>query len=54
MEIDELEKTVDQLEQEVLDELENPYEPYRVIFPYEVSFTIPEDAHNTELTWVSQ
>ena len=50
MEIDELEKTVDQLEQEVLDELENPYKPYSVIFPYEIRFTIPDDDHNTEIT----
>ena len=50
MEIDELEKTVDQLEQEVLDELDNPYKPYRVVVPYGVSFTIPEDGHNTEIT----
>ena len=50
MEIDELEKTVDELEQEVLDELENPYRPYQVIFPYEVRLTIPDDGHNTEIT----
>ena len=50
MEIDELEKTVDELEQEVLDELENPYRPYSVISPYEVRFTIPDDGHNTEIT----
>ena len=50
MEIDELEKTVEELEQEVLDELENPYEPYRVVVPYEVSFTFPQDGHNTEIT----
>ena len=50
MEIDELDKTVDELEQEVLDELENPYRPYSVISPYEVRFTIPDDGHNTEIT----
>ena len=50
MEIDELEKTVEELEQEVLDELDNPYKPYRVVVPYEVSFTFPQDGHNTELT----
>ena len=32
---------LDILEQEVLDELENPYRPYQVIFPYEVRLTIP-------------
>ena len=47
---DELDKTVDELEQEVMDELENPYRPYRVEFPYEVRFTIPDDDHNTEIT----
>ena len=47
---EELETTLDKLEQEVLDELENPYRPYRVIFPYEIRFTIPDDDHNTEIT----
>ena len=56
MEIDELEKTVDELEQEVLDELnlefspdENPNKMFSVVFPYQVRFTIPSDAHNTEI-----
>jgi hypothetical protein len=40
---------LDTLEQEVMDELENPYKPYQVIFPYEVRLTIPDDAHNTEI-----
>ena len=47
---DQLDTTLDTLEQEVLDELENPYRPYRVVFPYEVRFTIPDDNHNTEIT----
>ena len=47
---DELDTTLDTLEQEVMDELENPYRPYSVIFPYEVRFTIPDDDHNTEIT----
>ena len=47
---EELKTTLDTLEQEVLDELENPYKPYSVIFPYEVRFTIPDDDHNTEIT----
>jgi len=47
---DELDMTLDTLEQEVIDELENPYRPYSVIFPYEVRFTIPDDNHNTEIT----
>jgi hypothetical protein len=50
MKKDELETTLDELEQEVMDELENPYRPYRVEFPYEVRFTIPNDDHNTEIT----
>ena len=33
-----------------MDEIENPYRPYRVEFPYEVRFTIPNDGHNTEIT----
>jgi hypothetical protein len=32
------------------DELDNPYRPYSVTFPYEVRFTIPNDDHNTEIT----
>jgi len=47
---EELETSLDTLEQEVLDELENPYSPYSVIFPYEIRFTIPDDGHNTEIT----
>jgi hypothetical protein len=56
MEIDELDKTVDELEQEVLDELnleftpdENPNKMFSVIFPYQVRFTIPDDEYNTEV-----
>ncbi len=56
MEIDELDKTVDELEQEVLDELnlefspdENPNRMFSVIFPYQVRFTIPDDEYNTEV-----
>ena len=47
---EDLETELDNLEQEVMDELENPYRPYSVIFPYEVRFTIPDDNHNTEIT----
>ena len=46
---DELNKTVDELEQEVLDTLENPYKPYRIVNPYEVRFTLPDDGHRTEV-----
>ena len=37
MENNELENTLEELEKEVMDELDNPYQPYRVEFPYEVS-----------------
>ena len=47
---DQLDTTLDTLEQDVLDELENRYQPYRVVFPYEIRFTIPDDGHNTEIT----
>ena len=47
---EDLETELDNLEQEVMDELENSYRPYSVIFPYEVRFTIPNDDHNTQIT----
>ena len=50
MKNNESEPILEKLEQEVLDEIENPYRPYRVEFPYEVRFTIPNDGHNTEIT----
>ena len=47
---DELEQTVEQLEQEVIDELnlefspeENPNRMFGVIFPYQVRFLIPDN-----------
>ena len=46
---EDLETELDNLEQEVMDELKNPYRPYSVIVPYEVRFTIPNDDHNTEI-----
>ena len=55
----ELEKTLDELEEEVMDEIENPmiineienpYRPFEVIFPYVVRLSIPDDGHNTEIT----
>ena len=56
MEKEQLEQTLDELEQEVIDELnlefspdENPNRMYNVIFPYQVRFTIPDDQHNTEV-----
>ena len=50
MEKSDSETEMEKLEQEDLDELENPYRPYSVIVPYEVRFTIPNDDHNTEIT----
>ena len=56
MEKDELNKSIDELEQEVIHELnldfspdENPNRRFSVEFPYQVRFTIPSDAHNTEI-----
>ena len=52
MENNELETTLEKLEQEVLDELNNPYHPYSVIFPYEVRLTI-HGSEDTDLTTLS-
>jgi hypothetical protein len=49
MENNKLEKTVNELKGEVMDELDNPYRPYRVEFPYEVSFKTPQDQNITEI-----
>ena len=49
-EMTELEKTLDELEEEVMDEIENPYLPFEVTFPYVVRLSIPDDGHNTEVT----
>ena len=50
------ETTLDELEQEVIDELnlefspdENPNRMFSVVFPYQVRFTIPDDDHSTEI-----
>ena len=45
----ELEKTLEQLEIETMEMLDNPYKTYRVEFPYTCSITIPEDGHNTRI-----
>ena len=52
----EKDQTLDELEQEVIDELnleyspdENPNKMFSVVFPYQVRFTIPDDDHNTEV-----
>ena len=44
-----LERTVNRLEHDVMEYLDNPYQPYRVEFPYEVSFTTPQDENITEV-----
>jgi len=46
----ELDETLDQLETEVLETLENPYSTYLVQFPYTCSFTIPHDGNETRVT----
>ena len=52
----EKDQTLDELEQEIIDDLnleftpdENPNKMYSVVFPYQVRFTIPDDQHNTEI-----
>lgn len=59
---DELDKTVDELEKDVLDELEragldpvevspdNPNSIWKCAFPYSASFTLPGDDHHTTVT----
>jgi hypothetical protein len=46
----ELEKTLEQLEIETMEMLDNPYKTYRVEFPYTCSITIPEDGYNTRIS----
>jgi len=46
---EELEKTLDALEQEVLDELNSTHSPYQTITHYTCSFTIQDD-ETTEVT----
>ena len=47
---DALTNTLDDLEAEVMETLENPYRAYSVQFPYSVSFTVPDDGHQTSIT----
>ena len=49
MEQNELEKTMNEPEGKVMDTIGNPYQPYRVEFPYEVSFTTPQDQNVTKV-----
>ena len=46
----ELDATLDRLETQVLEKLDNPYSTYRVEFPYTCSFTIPDDGNVTTVT----
>jgi len=47
---DELTNTLDELEAEVMETLDNPYRTYSVKFPYQVSFSFPDDDHHTQIT----
>ena len=47
---DELEETLDEFEMQVMHEIRNPLQPYRVEFPYVCRLSIPDDGHNTEIT----
>ena len=50
MQKDDLEETLDRLETEVLETLDNPYSTYSVKFPYTCSFSFPDDDHHTRIT----
>ena len=45
-----LTQTLDGLETEVLETQKNPTPSFLVDFPYEVSFTMPQDGHVTKVT----
>ena len=47
---DELTNTLNQLETEVRETLDNPYSTYLVQFPYTVSYSFPDDDHHTCIT----
>jgi len=47
---DALTNTLDDLEAKVMATLDNPYCAYCVQIPYSVSFTIPDDGHQTSIT----
>jgi hypothetical protein len=47
----ELEERIDQLENEVIEGMrENPYQPYKLQFPYSVKFRLTTDDKYTEIT----
>ncbi len=45
-----IDQTLDELETEVIETLDNPYSTYQVTLPYTCIFTIPDDDNNTEVT----
>ena len=47
---DALTNTLDDLETEVMETLDNPYRTYSVQFPYQVSFSFPDDDQHTKIT----
>ena len=47
---DALTNTLDELEAEVMKTLDNSYRTYSVKFPYQVSFSFPDDDHHTAIT----
>ena len=47
---DELTNTLDKIESEVNETLDNPYITYSVKFPYQMSFSFPDDDHHTKIT----
>ena len=47
---DHLNTTLNQLETEVMESLDNPYSTYLVQFPYTVSYSFPDDDHHTCIT----
>jgi hypothetical protein len=48
--MDELEKTLEDLENEVMEELDgNPMKAYKIQFPYSVTFSLSDDDHHTQV-----
>jgi hypothetical protein len=47
---DALTNTLDDLEAEVMETLDNPTPSFLIDFPYEVSFSMPQDGHATKVT----
>jgi len=45
-----IDQTLDELETEVMETLDNPYSTYQVTLPYTCIFTIPDDDNITEVT----